>query len=144
MDCRRVSSDPSKVDATMCPNDTTGKHYIVKKAIMCQQCEALGDDFTEFMNTPCRGKPCERGSGALRMPQSFQAKVEAPKSLPADIPQAESMDGPQEKLSMEMKTAQIEMTKLLFLQSLRDERQELQRLLALKPGKSILTFLYFL
>lgn len=137
--CRRVNIDKTKVEATMCPH-SWGLHSIVKSAIMCQNCDCLGDDFTEFMSTPCDGKLFEGDGPTLNMPKSFQAEVEAPGAAPAALPQAESIDGPEEKLSMELKDAHVRMTQLLLLQSLRDEREKLSKLQVLKSGRSVLSF----
>ena len=133
--CRKADMKREKIEEHMCPEHPKNLHKIVKKAVMCEHCDALGDDLEAFNKEPCtvvREQPRPRVGQVPPPPESL---AKAPYALDPLL-QAKPLEDPRARIQAELDAADREMTKLLLLQSIQRERKELEALLARKSRAS--------
>lgn len=135
--CRKVSTRREKIEEILCPEHPTFRHKIVEKAVMCQNCDALSDDLETFNKEPCKAEHERPGNEVIAVPPAPPSLAKAPEPFDA-LPQAVSVEQPRDKVSAELKAAHVQMTKLMLLQSLQQERKQLEVLLAKKARTSAL------
>ncbi|CAK9041398.1 Uncharacterized protein SCF082_LOCUS23921 [Durusdinium trenchii] len=123
VDCKRCHIFEDKLKGVTCNANASGNHRILKRAIMCEHCECTSDCLEAFMKESCAGSPTP-GPTPRRLDHEAAAKTVPPDSTP------------QWKRKLEVEAehvkAQSELTRLLFLKSLQEERIKLQQLHAAK------------
>ena len=142
-DCRLSHIHVDHLLGKPCAVNTHGGHRIVKKAVQCQNCRALGDCTNEFLKETCLGKSvksleavCERAvTPEPPAPPSIASEDEVPER---EVPAASELDIDKEAEMVEalLLESQAKLRKLQLLKELEIERVKLQELLARKSGES--------
>lgn len=112
--CKETHIWPEKLLGTTCKFNG-GQHDLLKRAVMCQNCDELSDCAMTFAKKPCHG----------RRPQP-SAKA------PANHGSKDSLTPEQANRYMDLRLAEMEMNRLLLMKELENERMKLQEYLAAK------------
>ena len=129
--CKATHIQPDKILEKPCEaigND--GFHALLKRAVMCQHCDALSDCPSTFAQEPCPGLANKLelgGPPSNPLPKTKPATEKVPAGSAPSMPAAKRA-----KLDMELMLAAKEMARLVVLKGLQTESLEMQRLLALK------------
>ena len=127
--CRMSHIDIHVLLGSQCKNNATGGHNILKRAVQCQNCKALGDCTNEFLKETCLGSAIEAKpvASVAEPPTPPAVASEAASAVPAAVPESRK----------ELEDAQAALQKLQLLKSLEVERMKLQELLLKKTNRGI-------
>lgn len=133
VDCKATHIMEDKLLSSRCAVNH-GTHRVLKKAVMCQKCDALGDCPTAFLKEVCpetRKKLEFEGIDSVPTLPETKSKTRSPPPSES-MPVTKQLKVDRELAQAEIAKAEIEMARLMHLKALQAERMELQRLLALK------------
>lgn len=116
--CRQCDIKEDRIYGTVCSACPSSRHQIIKKGVQCQNCDELSDCATTFIHEACRGRSDTKI--VTRSPSQVRT---SPCSDPPKRPSPA-----QAKKFMELRMAEMEMARLLMLESLEKERRQLQLL----------------
>ena len=121
--CRMSHTSEKLLMTTACPCNGDDLHTtVLKRSVMCQNCNALSDDLGTFKKQVCYGRPASQAVSEPSTPRSAATASEPPRDpSPA---QADAY--------MELRMAELEMGRLLLLESLEKERKTLEELVQQK------------
>lgn len=123
--CRESHIKEKCLMTTACPCNGDGLHTtVLKRAVQCQNCNGLSDDPESFKKQVCYGR--RPGSQPV-------SEAATPRSLPTTSSETPPKPSPQEADAyMELRMAELEMGRLLLLESVEKERKKLNDLIAQK------------
>lgn len=134
--CRECNIVVDRILASPCGSNAQGHHAIVKKAVQCLNCNALGDCTNEFMKQECLGK------NSVGTDPSYHGSFKNPEpptppsiARPTEVPARPAVATPaSEAGATELVEAKQRLEKLRILKELEVERVKLQELLVRKNG----------
>lgn len=125
IDCKGCHISEEKLCSTYCAVNIRGRHKVIKRSTQCQNCYDLSDDSAEFARKNCPG---DRPKDPPRAPRPSPSEAPtSPASVPPENPSPLEAD-----LFMELRMAEMEMARLVMLESLERERREMDLLLQKK------------
>ena len=136
-DCRLSHINVDYLLGKPCAQNPHGGHKIVKKAVQCQHCKALGDCTNEFLKETCLGNSVKSLEGACEKVMTPEPPAPPPIASKLEVPAESELDNLTTEVEAQLLRAQSRLEKLRLLKELEIERVKLQELLAKKNGESI-------
>ena len=117
LDCRESHLFEHKLLEKACNVNDGRLHRLVKRAVMCQHCDAMSDCLETFIKEPCTG---QKHSGLVKTSSPPGPSLPDPKRI---------------KIEKSLAEAEYEMARLVMLKGLQAERLQLQKLQVAKKQR---------